>query len=152
MIGNEIYKFARELWPINRSITGDGLRNTLQRISNHLPSLKIKSIPTGTKAFDWKIPQEWFVREAYIITPQGEKICDFSKNNLHLLGYSTPFNGKMSLNELKKHLYTIPEQPDAIPYITSYYSERWGFCLSQDEYNNLVDGEYQIKIDSNLKN
>ena len=152
MIGAKIHEFAYDLWPLNRSLTGEGVRNTLERIRNHLPNLVIKSISSGTKAFDWKIPQEWFVREAYIITPQGEKICDFSKNNLHLLGYSTPFNGKMSLNELKKHLYTIPEQPDAIPYITSYYSERWGFCLSQDEYNNLVDGEYQIKIDSNLFN
>lgn len=152
MIGAKIHEFAYDLWPLNRSLTGEGVRNTLERIRNHLPNLVIKSISSGTKAFDWKIPQEWFVREAYIITPQGEKICDFSKNNLHLLGYSTPFKGKMSLNELKKHLYTIPEQPDAIPYITSYYSERWGFCLSQDEYNNLVDGEYQIKIDSNLFN
>ena len=152
MIGAKIHEFAYDLWPLNRSLTGEGVRNTLERIRNHLPNLVIKSISSGTKAFDWKIPKEWFVREAYIITPQGEKICDFSKNNLHLLGYSTPFNGKMSLNELKKHLYTIPEQPDAIPYITSYYSERWGFCLSQDEYNNLVDGEYQIKIDSNLFN
>jgi|TARA_B110000483_G_scaffold132823_1_gene158880 aminopeptidase-like protein len=152
MIGAKIHEFAYDLWPLNRSLTGEGVRNTLERIRNHLPNLVIKSISSGTKAFDWKIPQEWFVKEAYIITPQGEKICDFSKNNLHLLGYSTPFNGKMSLNELKKHLYTIPEQPDAIPYITSYYSERWGFCLSQDEYNNLVDGEYQIKIDSNLFN
>jgi aminopeptidase-like protein len=107
MIGAKIHEFAYDLWPLNRSLTGEGVRNTLERIRNHLPNLVIKSISSGTKAFDWKIPQEWFVKEAYIITPQGEKICDFSKNNLHLLGYSTPFNGKMSLNELKKHLYTM---------------------------------------------
>jgi aminopeptidase-like protein len=150
MIGNEIYKFARELWPINRSITGDGLRNTLQRISNHLPSLKIKSIPTGTKAFDWTVPQEWNVKEAYIITPGGKKICDFSVNNLHLVGYSIPFVGSVSLDELKEHLYTLSDQPNAIPYVTSYYKERWGFCLTQEQLDNLKNGTYKIVVDTSL--
>ena len=127
MLGNEIYQFARELFPINRSITGDGVRKTLQKISKHLPTLQVKSVPTGTKVFDWAVPKEWSVKEAYIITPSGEKICDFSKNNLHLVGYSIPFKGSVSLDELKKKLHTLKDKPDAIPYVTSYYKESWGF-------------------------
>ena len=150
MIGNEIHQFAKELWPINRSITGEGVRQTLRKISNHLPSLQIKSIPTGTKVFDWTVPQEWSVKEAYIITPSGEKICDFSKNNLHLVGYSIPFEGEISFDELKKHLYTLPDQPNAIPYITSYYKERWGFCLSQEQIDTLENGSYKVVIKSTL--
>ena len=150
MIGNEIYNLATKLWPINRSITGEGVRETLNIISELLPSLKIYSVPSKTKVFDWVVPKEWFVREAYIITPEGNKICDFSKNNLHLIGYSIPFQGKISFEELKKHLYTLPEQPSAIPYVTSYYEERWGFCLSQEQYNTLSNGTYEVVIDSNL--
>ena len=152
MIGNEIHKFAKELWPINRSITGDGVRETLSKISKHLPALKIKSIPSGTNVFDWTIPKEWNVKEAYIITPGGKKICDFSKNNLHLVGYSVPFEGKVELNELKKHLFTLPEKPNAIPYITSYYKERWGFCLTQEEFDTLENGTYKVVIKSTLFN
>jgi aminopeptidase-like protein len=150
MIGNEIHQFARELWPINRSITGEGVRETLRRISKHLPSLVIKSAPSGTNVFDWTIPKEWSVREAYIITPGGEKICDFSKNNLHLVGYSIPFEGSVSYDKLKKHLYTLPDQPNAIPYITSYYKERWGFCLTQNQFNTLENGNYKVVIKSAL--
>jgi len=152
MIGNEIHKFAKELWPLNRSITGEGLRETLQRISVHLPKLEIKSIKSGTKVFDWVVPKEWIVKKAYIITPSGKKICDFSKNNLHLLGYSIGFNGSLSLNGLKKHLYTLPNQPNAIPYVTSYYVERWGFCLTQNELEALEDGIYKVVIDASLFN
>jgi aminopeptidase-like protein len=148
MIGNEIHDFAKKLWPLNRSITGEGVRATLEQIRRHLPALKIKSIPSGTAVFDWKIPKEWIVNEAYIISPNGKKICDFSVNNLYLLGYSSAFEGKVSLDELKEHLYTLPEQPESIPYITSYYKERWGFCLTQNQYNQLEDGEYYVKIDS----
>ena len=150
MIGKEIYNFARELWPINRSITGAGVRETLQRISKHLKNLKIKSVPSGTKVFDWTVPKEWSVNEAYIVTPSGQKICDFSKNNLHLVGYSIPFKGNINLDELKEHLYTQPEQPNAIPYITSYYEERWGFCLSQEQFDALEKGTYKVVIDSTL--
>ena len=150
MIGKEIHQFAKELWPINRSITGDGVRETLQRISKHLTRLSIKSVSSGTQVFDWIVPNEWNVKEAYIITPSGKKICDFSLNNLHLVGYSIPFKGTVSLNELKKHLYTIPDQPNAIPYITSYYEERWGFCLSQDQFNALESGNYKVVINSTL--
>ena len=106
------------------------------------------SVPTGTKAFDWIVPQEWFVKQAYIISPNGKKICDFSKNNLHLVGYSIPFRGKMNLDELKEHLHTLPEQPNAIHYITSYYKKRWGFCLTQNEFDSLEDGTYEVFIDS----
>ena len=149
-LGKNIHNFAKELWPINRSITGEGVRETLRRISNHLPSLEIKSIPTGTKVFDWSIPKEWSVQEAYIITPDGRRICDFKDNNLHLIGYSIPYEGEISLDELKKHLYTLPDQPNAIPYATSYYEERWGFCLSQQQYSTLEDGIYKVVIKSNL--
>jgi aminopeptidase-like protein len=150
MIGNEIHQFARELWPINRSITGAGLRETLKRISIHIPKLDIKSVPSGTQVFDWTIPREWHVNKAYIITPSGEKICDFSENNLHLLGYSIPFEGNVTLEELKKHLYTLPDQPNAIPYATSYYDERWGFCIAQKEFDVLRKGTYKVVIDTTL--
>ena len=150
MIGNEIHKFAQELWPIDRSITGNGIRETLQKISKHLPTLKIKSVSSGTKVFDWTVPKEWNVKEAYIVTPKGKKICDFSKNNLHLVGYSVPFKGSVDLDELKKHLYTLPDQPNAIPYITSYYKERWGFCITQDEFDTLKNGTYKVVINSTL--
>jgi aminopeptidase-like protein len=149
-IGYEIHEFAKELWPINRSITGKGVRETLKLIKGHLPQLKINSVPSGTNVFDWTVPKEWSVKEAYIITPSGEKICNFSKNNLHLVGYSIPFEGEISFDELKKHLYTLPDQPKAIPYITSYYKERWGFCLSQEQFDTLENGSYKIVIKSTL--
>ena len=149
-IGYEIHEFAKELWPINRSITGKGVRETLKLIKGHLPQLKINSVPSGTNVFDWTVPKEWSVKEAYIITPSGEKICNFSKNNLHLVGYSIPFEGEISFDELKKYLYTLPDQPKAIPYITSYYKERWGFCLSQEQFDTLENGSYKIVIKSTL--
>ena len=150
MIGKNIYKFAQELWPINRSITGKGTKETLKLIKQHLPQLKINSVPSGTNVFDWIIPKEWDVKEAYVITPSGKKICDFSKNNLHLVGYSIPFEGEISFDELKKHLYTLPDQPNAIPYITNYYEEKWGFCLSQEQFDTLENGSYKIVIKSTL--
>ena len=150
MIGQDIYKFALELWPLNRSITGKGLRETLDKISSHIPSMQIKSVPSGTKVFDWTIPKEWSVNEAYIITPSGKKICNFSENNLHLVGYSNPFTGSLSLNELKEKLHTIPKQPTAIPFVTSYYSDEWGFCLSQEQFDTLEDGTYKVLVDTAL--
>ncbi|MDC3163082.1 DUF4910 domain-containing protein [Candidatus Pelagibacter sp.] len=150
MIGKEIHYFARELWPINRSITGQGTRDTLKKISNHLPKLEIRSVPSGTKVFDWSVPKEWNVKDAYIITPSGKKICDFSKNNLHLVGYSIPFEGFIGLDELKKHLYTLPDQPNAIPYVTSYYEKRWGFCITQKEFDTLENGTFKVVINSTL--
>lgn len=150
MIGNEIHTLAQRLWKINRSITGEGVRETLSVLKDIIPSLEIHSVPTGTSVFDWTVPNEWKVSDAYIVTPDGKKICKFTDNNLHLLGYSIPFKGRMSLSELKNHLYTLPEQPNAIPYITSYYKERWGFCLTHEQYESLVEGEYEVYIESEL--
>ena len=148
MIGAEIHSFARRLWSINRSITGEGVRRTLEEISSILPSLRVYSVPSQTKVFDWTVPEEWAVSDAYLVSPSGEKLCDFSENNLHLLGYSIAFKGELSLNELKGHLYTLPEQPDAIPYVTSYYKKRWGFCLSQKQFDALEEGTYRVHIDA----
>ena len=151
MIGEEIFNFAKELWPINRSLTGEGVRNTLEKIKKHVPNLNILSVPSGTKVFDWTVPKEWNVREAYIITPEGKKICDFNVNNLHLVGYSIAFDGEISLEELKKHLYYLPKQVNAIPYVTSYYEPRWGFCISYEQFESLEEGLYRVYIDSDLK-
>jgi len=150
VIGYKIHSLANELWKINRSITGEGVRETLSCIKKYLQNLNVRSVPSGTKVFDWTVPNEWHVSDAYIITPEGNKICDFLINNLHLVGYSTPFRGRMKLEELQKHLHSLPEQPNAIPYITSYYEERWGFCLTQEQRDSLNDGEYLVVIDSRL--
>jgi len=151
VIGYEIHSFAKKLWSFNRSITGEGVRKSLALIKSEcLPNLNIEAVPSGTKVFDWVVPPEWHVSKAYIIAPEGKKICDFSLNNLHLVGYSIPFRGKMRLEELQKYLHSLPEQPNAIPYITSYYQQRWGFCLTQDQRDVLVDGEYEVVIDSKL--
>ncbi len=150
MIGKEIHQFAQELFHINRSLTGEGVRETLHKISEHLPNINIKSVPSGEKVFDWTVPKEWKVKEAYIVTPKGEKICDFSQNNLHLVGYSEPFEGNISFEELKSHLHTLKDQPNAIPYVTSYYKKRWGFCISQKKFNTLKDGTYKVLVDTDL--
>lgn len=149
----DMHKLCERLFPICRSITGDGFRESLDILKNELDleDLKNFEIPTGTKCFDWEIPKEWNIRDAYIIAPDGTKICDFKASNLHVVGYSTPVNKEISLEELQDHLYSLPEQPNAIPYITSYYKERWGFCISQDERDKLVSGQYQVYIDSELK-
>tara|TARA_B100000767_G_scaffold225108_1_gene214377 strand:+ start:6438 stop:7712 length:1275 start_codon:yes stop_codon:yes gene_type:complete len=150
MGGDEIYGLAKALWPLNRSLTGEGVRKTLKEIQNVIPDLKVYDVPSGTEVFDWIIPKEWHVNEAWIKTPSGKKICNFNENNLHLVGYSIPFKGKLSLDELQNHLYSLENQKDAIPYITSYYKERWGFCLSQDNRDKLEEGEYEVFIDSKL--
>ncbi len=150
MIGEELYKFANSIWSFNRSITGVGVRETLSSIKAIVPEIEIKEVPSGTKVFDWVIPKEWKVNDAYIICPNGEKICSFKENNLHLVGYSTPIRIKLSFLELQNHLYSLPEQPSAIPYITSYYEKRWGFCLSQEQRDKLEEGDYEVFIDSEL--
>jgi aminopeptidase-like protein len=149
-ISRQIYNLAKKLWPINRSITGDGVRETLSIIKEEVPELKVFEISSGTKVFDWSVPQEWKVRDAYIVTPDGKKICQFKENNLHLIGYSTSINLKISLSELQDHLYSLPDQPNAIPYITSYYEKRWGFCITHNERQSLKDGNYQVYIDAEL--
>ena len=148
--GKKIFDFATEIFHINRSITGEGVRQTLTAISKHIPKLEIKSVSSNTKVFDWVVPKEWKVNEAYIITPKGDKICDFNENNLHLMGYSIPFKGSLNLNELKNNLYTQEDQPTAIPYITSYYKERWGFCISKNQYDKLENGMYKVVVDTKL--
>ena len=145
----EIYNLCVELFPICRSITGNGVRKTLEIIKNHLPALKTYEIPTGTRAFDWTVPEEWNITEAYIIDPDGQKIVDFQQNNLHVVGYSVPVNRTIDLDELQAHLYSIPEQPEAIPYITSYYQKRWGFCLPHNQ-RKLEARSISVYIDSSL--
>lgn len=150
MSSNLIYEFCKKIFPINRSITGKGVCETLKIIQGELPSLKIHNIPTGKKCFDWNIPKEWNVNEAYIIDPDGKKICSLKDNNLHLVGYSVPVNKTIELEELEKHLHSLPGQPDAIPYITSYYKETWGFCISHNQRESLKEGNYRVIIDSSL--
>lgn len=149
--GEKMYAMVDELFPICRSITGNGFRESLGIIRKYLPEMKTFEIPTGTEVFDWKVPREWNIRDAWIATPEGRKICRFNDCNLHVVGYSTPISAKMSLAELQQHLYSLPDQPDVVPYITSYYAERWGFCISHAERAKLKDGEYEIFIDSELK-
>lgn len=151
-LGFEMHSLAKRLWPINRSITGEGVRKTLLILKELTPKLSIHEVSSGTKVFDWEVPREWYVNDAYIITPSGKKICNFKENNLYLLGYSISIQKKLNLKELQKHLYSIPEQPSAIPYVTSYYEERWGFCLSQNERDLLEEGDYLVFIDTKLFN
>jgi len=146
----DIYNFCKEIFPINRSITGKGVRDTLKIIQREIPNLTIHNIPTGERCFDWTIPKEWNVVDAYIVTPDGKKICKFNNNNLHLMGYSVPVNLIVELEDLEKHLHSLPNLPDAIPYITSYYHENWGFCISHNERKLLKKGKYKVFIDSAL--
>lgn len=151
MIGQEIHRLAQVLWPLNRSITGDGVRETLRIIQRlHLPALTIHEVPTGTPVFDWVVPREWTMREAYILTPDGRRICDCADNNLHVVGYSIPVDRTVSLEELDAHLHSLPDRPDAIPFVTSYYKERWGFCLTHRQRMQLGEGAYRVVIDSEL--
>lgn len=147
---NEIYNFLSKLFPINRSISGSGVIETLQLIKGVVPELKIKSIPTGTTVYDWQIPEVWNVNEAFIKNEKGFKVVDFNKNNLHLMGYSTPINQLMSKSELLPHLFFIQDIPDAIPYVTSYYKKNWGFCISKNQLANLGEGPFEVLIDSNF--
>ena len=148
--GKEMYELLEYLFPINRSISGNGVRETLRIIQDQIP-LNIYEVPSGTEVFDWVVPKEWNVKDAYVRDESGNKIIDFKRNNLHLVGYSVPVNKYVTLSELDKHLYSLPEQPEAIPYVTSYYKERWGFCISQKQRENLKDGKYEVVIDSELK-
>ncbi len=148
--GSEMYQVCTELFPICRSITGNGVRKTLEIIKQHLPNLQIHEVRTGTKCFDWTVPKEWNISDAYIESLDGKKIIDFKKNNLHVMSYSTPVDEIIGLNELKKHLYTLKNNPEVIPYVTSYYEEKWGFCLSQHSLELMKDEKYRVRIDSTL--
>ncbi len=149
-LGNELHAFAAELYPICRSITGKGIRQTLAAIQGKIP-LEFFEVPTGTPVFDWIVPKEWNIRDAFIRNSAGERVVDFQKSNLHVVNYSVPVHATVPLSELRPHLFTIPEHPGWIPYRTSYYKEDWGFCLSHRQMMALADGDYEICIDSTLE-
>lgn len=149
-IGDDMYKLMERLFPINRSLTGNGVRQTLSILKESIP-LQIHEIKTGEKVFDWEIPNEWNIKDAFIEDSSGHKIIKFSDSNLHVLGYSIPVDKTVDLAELNEHLYSIPEQPDAIPYVTSYYKERWGFCITDNQRKQLKPGSYRVKIDATLE-
>ena len=149
LLGENMYQLIGDLYPICRSITGDGFRQSLHILQQIIP-LQIHEVPSGTPVFDWVVPREWNVRDAYVKDPSGEKVIDFKRSNLHLLNYSIPERGYYSLAELKEHLYSLPETPDWIPYRTSYYSEKWGFCLTDRQLQAMPDGEYEVFIDTSL--
>jgi aminopeptidase-like protein len=147
-----MYKWAEDLFPICRSITGPGVRETLSYIQKLIPDLKLHSIESGESVFDWQVPLEWSIKDAYIEDSSGKKIVDFKINNLHVVGYSEPVDSVVNLNELQQHLHSIPAQPNAIPYVTSYYSPSWGFCMTDDQRRSLKNDSYHVFIDSELKN
>src|SRR5262245_25300828 len=148
--GTEMYALVSELYPICRSITGSGVRETLRIIRNRIP-LTIHEIPSGTQVFDWNVPREWNIRDAYVKNSLGERVIDFQKSNLHVVSYSVPVRTRVSLEKLKEHLFTLPDRPEWIPYRTSYYAENWGFCLSHDDWMGLKEDEYEVCIDTSLE-
>jgi aminopeptidase-like protein len=148
--GGEIYAFAARIFPICRSITGDGVRQTLREIGSHV-ALQVHEVRTGTEVFDWTIPREWNIRDAYIKNGSGEKVVDFAKSNLHVMSYSVPVRKRVSRAELKEHVHTLPERPDLIPYRTSYYAEDWAFCMAHRQLEDLREDVYEVLIDSSLE-
>ncbi|HEV2779872.1 MAG TPA: DUF4910 domain-containing protein [Actinophytocola sp.] len=148
-LGREMHALVERLYPLCRSITGDGVRSTLDIVGELIP-LTVHEVPTGTQVFDWTVPREWNIRDAYIADSSGARVVDFRASNLHVVGYSTPVDTTMTLDELRPHLHTLPEQPDLIPYRTSYYEPDWGFCLAQSTLDSLPDGRYRVVIDSTL--
>ncbi|HEU5074698.1 MAG TPA: DUF4910 domain-containing protein [Polyangiaceae bacterium] len=148
--GEELYALVKRLYPICRSITGQGLRQTLDILSELVPLARTE-VPSGTPVLDWTVPNEWNIRDAYIEDSAGKRVVDFAASNLHVVNYSTPVRRRMTLAELRPHLHTLPEQPELIPYRTSYYAETWGFCLSQAQLDTLAEGEYDVCIDSSLE-
>ncbi len=149
-VGPAIHALMRELYPICRSITGDGFRQTLARLKKEVP-LEVHEVPSGTKVFDWTVPREWSIRDAYVKNSSGDRVIDFRRHNLHVVNYSVPVQGKMSLAQLRPHLHTLPDQPDLIPYRTSYYKEDWGFCLPHRQLEQMPEDEYEVCIDSTLQ-
>jgi aminopeptidase-like protein len=148
-VGAELHAAVRELYPICRSITGDGVRRSL-RLLQRIAPLELREVPTGTRVFDWVVPREWTFRSARLMGPSGEVVLDAGKLNLHVLNYSEPFRGRVTLDELQSHLHSLPEKPDLVPYRTSYYKEAWGLCLSEEQRRRLPPGEYEVEIDTDL--
>ena len=149
-VGRDMHELVRELFPIGRSITGKGLRRTLELIGERVP-LEITEVPSGTQVLDWTVPQEWNLDDAWIEGPDGERVVDLRDSNLHVLGYSVPVRERLPLAELKEHLYSLPEHPDWIPYVTSYYEANWGFCLADRVLQSLPEGDYEVCVDSTLE-
>jgi aminopeptidase-like protein len=149
-IGTELHQFISDLYPICRSITGDGFRETLRQIQQHIP-VTTYEVPTGTQVFDWTVPKEWNIKDAYVKNSKGDRVIDFQKSNLHIVHYSIPVHTKVTFEELKEHLFTLPDRTDWIPYRTSYYKESWGFCLSHRQFLELEEDEYEVCIDSSLE-
>jgi aminopeptidase-like protein len=149
--GQAMYRLIAELYPICRSITGNGLRETLRLLQRDI-SLEMREVPTGTQVFDWTVPKEWNIRDAYVKNAKGERVIDFQKSNLHVVNYSVPVRQRMGLAKLKEHLFTLPAHPEWIPYRTSYYKESWGFCLTENQLATLKDEEYEVCIDATLEN
>lgn len=149
-LGEGMHALIAELYPICRSITGDGFRQTLRRIGQDIP-LMMREVASGTRVFDWTVPKEWNIRDAYIKNARGERVVDFRRSNLHVLNYSVPVRRTLSLAELRPHLFTLPERPDWIPYRTSYYAEAWGFCLAHRDFLALEDGDYEVCVDATLE-
>ncbi|WP_218141893.1 DUF4910 domain-containing protein [Prevotella aff. ruminicola Tc2-24] len=150
-VGQRMYDMAVRLFPICRSITGDGFRRSLEIIRETVPGISVSEVPSGTQVFDWTVPREWNIRGGWIRNMKGDTIIDFKDCNLHVLGYSVPVHKTVSREELLVHVYTQPEQPDWIPYVTSYYKERWGFCMSENQKRMLTDEKYEVCIDSTLE-
>lgn len=145
-----MHELMAKLWPINRSLTGEGVRQTLRAISEVAKGLQVHEVASGTPIYDWVVPNEWNVTEAWIEGPGGQRVVDFARHNLHLMGYSVPVDRDMDLDELQRHLYSLPEQPDAIPYMTSYYSPNWGFCVTDRVRRSLPSGRYRVRIAATL--
>jgi aminopeptidase-like protein len=148
-VGASLHAFASEIFPICRSITGNGVRETLERIERIVP-LHRTEVPSGTQVLDWVVPLEWTIRDAWVKNAAGDRVVDFNAHSLHVLNYSAPVRARLPLAELKKNVFTLPDQPDLIPYRTSYYQERWGFCMSYNALQALADGEYEVCVDADL--